>query len=214
MNLVYLPIDIPCQVPHEEKILDWFHSHCLLDTDYWEYTSGRHKWCMVSTSKEPKNWRRYDKEMWDNRRVEQDTKPEVLLHPGFETEFPQLANVLKQLPFKQLTVSGMLYQLGDIPLHSDTHDPHEPTEPRRYTIYLTNPEYNTFYFERDGVKHFPKINKDYCCFVFNNRDIQHGALMGNREKMILTIAGILDNEKHDILLERSLNKFKDEALYL
>jgi hypothetical protein len=169
---------------------------------------------MISTSKEPKDWRIYDNEMWENRRETQDIDPEVFVHPGFEDEFPEIVSVLKQLPFKQLSVSGMLYQMGDIPPHNDTHDPRQPTEPRRYTIYLTNPDYNTFYFEKDGKKYFPKINKDYSCFVFNNTDVKHGALKLDREKIILTCAGILDNEKHDLLLNRSINKFKEELLYI
>lgn len=214
MNLVYTPIDIPCKLQDEQKILNWFHRHCLTSDDYWEYQSGRHKWAMVSTSKEPKDWRIYDKDMWENRRVKQDIVPDIFLHPGFEDEFPEIANVIKQLPFKQLSVTGMLYQIGDIPLHNDTQDPNNPTEPRRYTIYLTNPDHNTFYFDIKGEKVFPKIHKDYCCFVFNNRDVQHGALKIDREKIILTAAGIIDDEKHEQLLTRSIEKFKDYLIYL
>lgn len=214
MSLIYTPIDIPCKIPDETKILNWFHKYCLIGDDYWEYKSGRHQWAMVSVSKEPKDWRRYDPDMWANRRAEQDVKPEILFHPGFETEFPELSNVIRQLPFKQLSVTGMLYQVGEIPLHNDTHDLHNPIEPRRYTIYLTNPDYNTFYFDINGERVFPKINSDYCCFVFNNTDVRHGALKMNREKIILTAAGIIDHEKHEELLSRSITKFKNHLIYL
>ena len=133
MKLAYLPIDIPVKVPDEKKVLEWFESHKLTDTDYWEYEQGRHAWAMISTCKQPKDWRRYDADMWKNRRVEGDNEG-VLFHPGFEEAFPEIANCIKQLPFKQLTVSGMLYQLNEIPTHQDAADPNDPTEPRRYTI--------------------------------------------------------------------------------
>jgi hypothetical protein len=214
MKLIYTPIDIPCKIPDEEKVLKWFHNNHLLDTDYWEYSSGRHQWAMTSTSSPPKDWRRYDPEMWDNRRVDQKGPVVLFINPSFELEFPEISNVLRQLPFKQLSVSGMLYQIGEIPLHSDTYDPREPTEPRRYTIYLTDPDYCTFYFDNDGEKVVPKINKDYCCFAFNNNDIKHGAFKIDREKVIITCAGILDNDKHTELLSRSISKFKDELIYL
>lgn len=214
MTLIYTPIDIPCKIPDEKKILEWFHNHCLIGDDYWEYKSGRHQWAMVSTSKEPVDWRKYDPNMWENRRVEQETKPEIHIHPGFEDEFPELANVIRNLPFKQLSVTGMLYQIGEIPLHNDTFDPHEPLEPRRYTIYLTNPDYNTFYFNVNGEKVFPKINNDYCCFAFNNNDVKHGAVKMDREKIILTAAGIIDNERHEQLLKQSIEKFKEYLIYI
>ena len=215
MSLAYLPIDIPMPILDEKKILDWFENHKLLDTDYWEYQQGRHAWAMISTCNEPKDWRRYDAEMWANRRQEGNNSG-VLFHPGFEETFPELANCIRQLPFTQLTVSGMLYQLNEIPVHQDTADPRNPTEPRRYTIYLTAPEHNTFYVSKtaDSEKMLIKVNPEYSCFVFNNTDCWHGALKTDRPKIILTTAGILDNEKHEALLTRSLEKFKDQAIYL
>lgn len=213
-KLIYLPIDIDVEWPDEAVLVDWFHRHKLSDTDYWEYTSRRHTWAMISTCKEPTDWRRYDGDMWKNRREEGDNQG-VLLHPGFKEAFPTIADCIKQLPFKQLTVSGMLYQMGEIPPHRDAHDVREPTEPRRYTIYLTDPKYNTFYFSKDeSAEHkiYPKLVTP--CFAFNNTDVYHGAVATNRPKIILTAAGIIDNDRHEQLLERSLKKYKDYALYL
>jgi hypothetical protein len=215
MKLAYLPIDIPTPIVDEKKILDWFENHKLLDTDYWEYQQGRHAWAMTSTCTPPKHWRRYDSEMWQNRRQIGDNQG-VLFHPGFEDAFPEIANCIKQLPFKQLTVSGMLFQLGEIPPHQDETDIWNPTEPRRYSIYLTSSEHNTFYVSKtpDSEKIFVNINPEYSCFVFNNTDCWHGAIKNDRPKIILTTAGILDNDKHNLLLEKSLKKFKNEAIYL
>jgi hypothetical protein len=44
MKLAYIPIDIPVKTPDEKKVLEWFESHKLTDTDYWEYEQGRHAW--------------------------------------------------------------------------------------------------------------------------------------------------------------------------
>ena len=212
-HLAYLPIDIDVQWPDEDVLLQWFEDHKLLDDDYWELTSNRHAWAMTSTCKEPKDWRRFDKEMWENRRTD-GVNEGVFFHPGFEETFPSLANCIRQLPFKQLTVSGMLYQLGPIPNHQDAHDPHNPLEPRRYTIYLTDPKHNTFYFskEENGEKYYPTMQSP--CFAFNNNDVWHGATETHRPKIILTTAGIIDNEKHAALINRSLEKYKAEALYI
>lgn len=213
-KLSYIPIDIDVEWPDEAVLIDWFHTHKLLDTDYWEYESNRHTWAMTSVCKHPADWRRYDAEMWKNRR-KVGTNEGVILHPGLEETFPSIANCIRQLPFKQLTVSGLLYQMGEIPAHRDAHDPNNPIEPRRYTIYLTNPKHNTFYFSKDENgenKIYPNIVVP--CFAFNNTDVWHGAVATNRPKIILTTAGIIDNDKHEKLLKRSLEKYKDYALYL
>lgn len=213
-KLVYLPIDIDVDWPDEDLLVDWFHQHKLLDTDYWEYQSNRHTWAMISTCTLPRDWRRYDKEMWDNRRKE-GINEGMLFHPGFEKIFPGLANCIKQLPFKQLSVSGLLYQMGEIPLHKDTHDITNPVEPRRYTIYLTDPKYNTFYFSTDEIgknKIYPDIVTP--CFAFNNTDVWHGAAVSLRPKIILTTAGIIDHEKHNALLQKSLEKYNSQAIYI
>jgi hypothetical protein len=212
-KLAYLPIDIQVDWPDEDKLLKWFEDHKLLDTDYWEYQQGRHVWAMISTCTPPADWRRYDSTMWENRRIE-GTNQGVIFHPGFEETFPSLANCIRQLPFKQLTVSGMLYQLNEIPEHQDTHDTRLPTEPRRYTIYLTNPEHNTFYVskEQGSHKYFPELVTP--CFAFNNSDCYHGATETHRPKIILTTAGIIDNAAHEELLARSLKKYGDKAIYL
>ncbi len=213
MSLAYLPIDIEVEWPDESLIVDWFHNHKLLDTDYWEYTENRHTWAMISTCSQPKDWRRYDSEMWTNRRNEVLNEG-IIFHPSFEETFPSIANCIKQLPFKQLTVSGMLYQMGTIPDHQDTADPRMPTEPRRYTIYLTDPRHNTFYFSKteNGNKFYPNIVTP--CFAFNNTDCWHGAIATKRPKIILTTAGIIDDQKHEELLNRSLKKYKEYAIYL
>ncbi len=215
MILTYLPIDIEIGDIDEQKLLQWFHDHKLLDTNYWEYKENRHTWAMISTCTQPKDWRRYDDEMWKNRRTA-GANDGILFHPGFEEEFPTVANCIRQLPFKQLTVSGMLYQMGEIPVHQDANDPHCPTEPRRYIIYLTDPKFNTFYFskEKGSEKIYPTIDNNYRCFAFNNGDVWHGASPTNREKIILTMAGIIDNEKHEALIKRSLEKFSNKALWI
>lgn len=215
MNLAYTPIKIYCPIPDQALLLDWFHSHKLLDDDYWEYKENRHVWAKVVTSTEPKDWRRYDKIEWDNRRIPIQN-PGLFFHPGFEETFPDIANCIRQLPFKQLSIGGMLYQLGEIPVHQDTYDINEPSEPRRYTIYLTNPDENTFYLSKDesSEKIYIKVNKNYSCFVFNNSQMLHGASPKINEKIILTMAGIINNNKHVKLVEKSLNYFENERLYL
>jgi len=212
MTVIYTPIDIEFEMPEEEDIIDWFRDHKITDSDYWEYKEGRHTWCYVALRKEPTSWRTYDAWLdWANSREPIDDFG-VFFHPTFEERFPGLAYAVRQLPFSQIGTSGFIMQMGAIPPHNDTFDPSLPTEPRRYIIYATDPKYNTFYLEHNGKKYYPEIDKKYRCFAFNNDDIVHGADNTNRTKILLSTVGVIDHNKHNELLDRSIKKFKDKVI--
>lgn len=210
MTVIYTPIDIEFEVPDEQSIIDWFHAHKITDTEYWEYAEGRHEWCYVALRKEPENWRTYDAWLdWAKER-----KPikdaGLVFHPGFEEAFPGLAKCIRELPFDQIGTSGFIMQIGTIPPHQDAA--YEITEPRRYIIYVTDPAYNTFYLEHDGKKIFPSIDPKYRCFAFSNSDVLHGAEPTTRTKILLSTVGIMNEQKHKELIERSIAKFSDKVI--
>jgi hypothetical protein len=213
--LAYVPVDIPVELPKEQDIVDWFDSHKVTDGDYWEYQSNRHTWAIVAARKDLSDWRKIDFDLWNSRRELQENS-ELYFHPGFESQFPSLVSAIRNLPFKQITYAGMLLQMGEIASHQDTYDENNPIEPRRYNIYLTDPAYNTFYMskEENSQRVFPEIDNKYRCFAFNNSQVWHGAEPTNRTKIMIAITGIVDDTASQVLIARSLEKFKDKALYL
>jgi hypothetical protein len=48
--------------------------------------------------------------------------------------------------------------------------------------------------------------------VFNNTDIEHAADPTNRTKILLSTVGIMNKEKHEALLQRSIDKFADKVI--
>jgi hypothetical protein len=210
MTIIYTPIDIEFEIPDEQEIVDWFNNHKIKEKDYWEYEQGRHEWCYVALRKEPKDWHTY--EAWLDWSTERKPIKDagLFFYPGFEERFPGLAKCVRELPFAQIGTSGFIMQIGEIPPHQDAA--YEITEPRRYIIYVTDPDYNTFYLEHQGKRIFPEIDKKYRCFAFNNSDVQHGAVPTNRTKILLSTVGIMDETKHQELLERSIKKFADKVL--
>lgn len=215
MTLAYTPIDIVIDVPDEQEIINWFEKHKVLDTDYWEYRANRHTWAIVACMKNLDDWRKIDFSLWDNRRDEIPNAG-MYFHPGFEETFPSIASAIKQLPFKQLTYAGMILQMGEITPHQDTHDHNDPTEPRRYNIYLTDPAHNTFYISKDpkSERIKPQIDNTYRCFAFNNSKCWHGAEPTARPKLMIATTGIIDDTAHKELVARSIDKFKDKVLYI
>ncbi len=59
-----------------------------------------------------------------------------------------------------------------------------------------------------------KIDNKYRCFAFNNSNIQHAADPTDRTKILLSTVGIMNKQKHEALLERSLKKFADKVIII
>jgi hypothetical protein len=210
MTVIYTPVDIEFEIPDEQEVIEWFHKHKITDTDYWEYAEGRHEWCYVALREEPESWYTYDAWLdWSQERKPIDDFG-LFFHPGFEERFPGLAKCIRELPFDQIGTSGFIMQIGTIPPHQDAA--YDIVEPRRYIIYVTDPKYNTFYLEHKGEKIFPQIDSKYRCFAFSNSDVMHGAVPTDRTKILLSTVGIMNEEKHKELIERSIKKFSDKVI--
>lgn len=211
--VIYTPIDIKFDVPDEQELLAWFDENQITD-DYPEKKNGRHEWAVCACRGEPADWRSYKcwTENWfSNRNYVEGI--DLVFNPSFEKQFPSIAEMIRQLPFIQLAGAAMLKQIGEIPAHMDTFDHHVPPEPSKYRAYLTDPQYNTFYLNKDKDKIFPTIDNDYRLFCFNNVALTHGAVVNTAPKILLTMTGIMDVEKHKELLKRSIDKFSDKVLY-
>ena len=103
-------------------------------------------------------------------------------------------------------------QTGEVVEHVDNGCRPEGIEPKRYSVYLTDPKYNTFYVYGNGTKHYPTFDNDYRCFAFNNFETMHGADAPTGLKIIFIISGMIDEEKHKELIERSTSKFADKVI--
>lgn len=215
MTLIYTPVDIEYVHPNEQDIIDWFNENQMTDLTYNEYVKGRHIWATVACRGQPRDWGHFDcfTDHWGNNR-EYIEGAELVWRPGFKERFPELVKLIEAQPFKQIGGVAMIKQIGPVELHNDTPDLYNPTEPRRYLTYLTNPEYNTFHLTDGVTKFIPSIDDKYRCFAFNNTALQHGADWPTKgTKILLTTAGVVDNEKHEELIARSVEKFKEKVIY-
>ena len=215
MTVLFTPIDIEFELPSEQELIDWYESHKILDTDYWEYTANRHQWCLVASRQNLKNWRSFDgwKEWTKNRNL--IGSDQLFFHDDFEQRFPSLANAVRQLPFKEIGASGFIRQMGaEIEPHFDTDNVYDFLEPRRYVFFVSKIEENTFYMYPNGKKVYPRIHSKYRLCAFNNSACEHGADPPKGWKMLLSTTGILDKEKHEELIKRSVEKFSDYVIRL
>jgi hypothetical protein len=211
VTVLYTPLDIKVEPFNEHNLIEWFNANKIYEPDYWVFKDGRHEWALAAASQPVENWQRIKPyEDWLAQKfVESDN---ALLHfaPGFAEAFPALIDAINQMPFKEIGAVGLLKQLIEIAPHTDTHDPTQPIEPSRCMMFLTDPTQNTFYIEG----HAPvKIHPEYRAFAFNNMAAKHGALPPKGVKILMSVVGILDHEKHAALIDQSLTKFQDWVIF-
>lgn len=215
-KLIYVPIDIEVELPSEEELLAYHNEHHVLNTDYEDYIDNRHIYTMCATRYKLDDWR-----IWPNS-LHNDKKGwktpvddyELLWNVDFKEKFPSLVKLILELPFKQVAGAAFLYQIGAYKPHFDSADQNFPMEPRRYNVLLTSPDRNTFYMGDNDNRHYPEVDPKYPCFAFNNTDVTHGTEQPTGLKIVMGIMGILDDEKHEALIKRSVEKFPDKAIWL
>lgn len=215
-KLIYVPIDIEVDLPSEEELLEYHNAHHVVNTDYEDYLDNRHIYTICATRYKLDDWRIWpnsihnDKQGWKT----ESENYELFWNVDFKEKFPSIVKLIEQLPFKQIAGAAFLYQIGSYRPHFDSHDHNFPMEPRRYNVLLTNPKHNTFYMGGENEKYYPTVDPKYPVFAFNNTDITHGTEQPTGLKIVLGIMGIIDNEKHEVLIKRSLEKFPDKAIWI
>jgi hypothetical protein len=225
MAIAFLPIDIDVRLPNEQVLLEYCNQYSitkdLAPEDEWS-TSTWHIGPVMA---------RMDSEEWYD--------PEKALHAlhnrynpnmgecryanNIDKIMPQIPYMLEQLPFKELTLVSLFLQTKEVGRHYDPHvgdiysDPTEigiDMEPHRYNILLTQHGKPSFYLcdTRESDKVFPTITRERPAFAFCERYHFHGADYIGPGKVLLTVFGILDREKHKQMIAKNLEKYRDEAI--
>ncbi len=215
-KLIYVPVDIEVDLPSEEDLLEYHNAHHVVNTDYEDFVDGRHIFTICATRYKLDDWRVWPTSIQDNKEEwkTESNDYELMWNEGFKEKFPGLVDLILSLPFKQIAGAAFLYQTGSYRPHYDSPDHNFPMEPRRYNILLTSPERNTFYMGDNDKKYYPVVDPKYPCFAFNNTDITHGTEQPTGLKIVMGIMGIIDDEKHEALIKRSVEKFPDKAIWI
>ena len=131
---------------------------------------------------------------------------------------PNLKNLVEnELPFTEIVYINFLEQKIPCMLHRDKTSQPEidfKDQPNSYKAYIVYDK-PLMYFQKEKdvpekiyIDHPNHLTK---WFAINNYDALHASDLPTApdRKIIMTISGTLDYEKHRIILERSLQKYKD-----
>ncbi len=133
---------------------------------------------------------------------------------------PNFKDILyNHLPYTDITYVNFLEQKILCQLHQDVGSrPDREDEPGAYKAYMIY-DAPLMYFQVGETKNSLSEEKIYInhpnhltkWFAINNYDAYHASDLPKegQHKIIMTILGKLDKEKHKIILKRSLEKYKD-----
>lgn len=154
---------------------------------------------------------------WDNEiLLDEPNKWRENLHEDCN----QIKELVLQLPFKELHYVRFSRQIGPVLAHKDIIREHlseqdwkdtKNNEPCGYRIVLTG--------EPDTLEGF--INREWkplflpsvpCCYVGDTTGLTH-RVQDDPERCLIYVRGIVDEEKHQQLLKKSLERYGDYAVY-
>jgi len=140
-----------------------------------------------------------------------------------DQEIPHIKEFIQQLPFKTIRQCSFVSPPNASNPHYD-----EPINminilrkqsPSQYRIRwskVTSPKNEVFYLTKDSgeTKIYPELPTDTNTFVYDGSVYEHGADKGfqMRDRSQLVISGCLDIEEHHVLLDKSIEKYKEYYL--
>jgi hypothetical protein len=210
--IVYTPIDIPCRVPEHSLLVNFVKNNYVTNLkDTFGYTSL----LAGLVARYPvADWRDATK-VFSVNSYEMYKEHTLNYAPGVAELFPELIEILHSLPYKQIIGAALSLHTTDLPPHNDDVDVNLPTSPERYNVLLT-PHYgqDSFFLckEIDGDRTYPTILKDYPIYAFSNRNAYHGADTVLDDRVIMICSGVIDEDKHQALINRSADKFKEHVI--
>jgi hypothetical protein len=221
----YTSIDIPIKVPNEDHL----YNYCITNTFSKNPKIENGIICLVGCREMLDDWRTTmdaDGRCMDDEEItksqynrlynivnESSNTGTIYFEPRFKEQFPELVEACLKLPFKYFTgIFLLLAGKGGSLLHKDP--PVLLDGPTQQTLNRYNISLNCFdnpkFFVIDGSeKIYIKVTKEYPCFAFNGENYLHGADQSDvdsQRRMQLIIHGMLDANKHQELINRSITK--------
>jgi hypothetical protein len=209
--IVYTPIDIACKVPDRQQLTDYVLNNYM--TNVPETTGYNSLLCAIASRNDVTDWRDATQIFVEDDFQNLNKNTQLKYAPGV---MPELKEILEALPFREIIGAGLNLQTNVLPAHRDEIlDLSNPMSPERYNVLLT-PHYGieSFFLAKtlDSEKDYPTILEDYPIYAFNNKDFYHGADPVLDNRIIMICAGLIDHTRHEELIKRSSEKFKDYVI--
>jgi hypothetical protein len=207
-KICYLPFDIPRF--EEPKMVDWFFEKCKSITkqkaDIADSYSGISLFNSINVYLDPSY--KNISTIWSVNEVD-----------NFKETFPHFYQQIHDLlPLKSIPRLNFWQSIKQIAPHRDHASCVDMPNSIRIMLYDENPR-STLYLNEDsehaaGDRFYIQPMQDTNTFAWNNLRVTHGSDYDSKYRKILIIFNdfIVDNKKYKTLIDRSLEKYKNELL--
>lgn len=136
-------------------------------------------------------------------------------------DHPYLISVIDQLPFSQITLIKYNTQAADVPPHVDVTYKYlkfsgeykniRSNEPAGYRILLSGSPTRLEVFDGKEWK-IARLPSCPFAYIINSTETKH-RIIGETGRKTLYIRGFLNQEKHQTLIKKNLEQFKEYSIY-
>ena len=223
-TIAFLPLDLDYVLPDEDEIIKYCYENHIEK----EVTKTNGPWWLITPvcgRFNPKDWRnsKSSNEHWFQRYV--SNGKELQYDNDIEKKFPSIKFMLDQLPYKELTIATLFLQISEVDCHIDwfKNDQYNDlteslieNEPRRFNIQLTKHHYRSSFLAatETGERHYANITANTPGYCISEMYNWHGADLCGPNKVTLFTTGLIDKEKRDDLVNRSLQLYSNDAIIL
>jgi hypothetical protein len=144
----------------------------------------------------------------------------ILNFESFERN--NLLPIIDQLPYDKITMAMHKFQTSPVEEHFDVYPQMKISTEELQDIRDNEPcGYRIVIKGRNDVLEVwngkewvcPILPKSPCCYLINTTSLKH-RVKDDPGREIIYFRGLLNKEKHRDLINRSLNRYKDQAIYL
>lgn len=208
--IIYTPIDITIDLPDPNKLKEYVLANHL--TNLKETTGYESIICPIASNGSITDWKDASQIFKD----ENDFSNDLTYAPGILDQFPMFKTIMDSLPFKKGIAAVLNLHTTVLSEHQDIIiDSSNPESPERYNVLLT-PHYgqDSFFIAKSkyNSRIYPTMLQEYPVYAFNNKDIYHGADPVLENRIIMVCGGLIDHKKHQELIKRSVEKFKEYVI--
>ena len=221
-TIAFLPLGLDYDLPDEDKIINYCYENHIKK----EITEENGP-CWLITPVcgrfDPADWRNANtlNDHWFDRY--RSTGKELQYDNNIDKLFPNIKYMLDQLPYRELTIATLFLQVSEVDCHIDWFkndrydDPNEgaiENEPRRFNIQLTKHHYRSTFVAatETGEKHYANIIAERPGYCISEMYNWHGADLAGVDKITLFTTGLIDKEKRDKLISRSLDMYHEDTI--
>jgi len=193
-NIAYIPLDIP-----KFDILNIIDNYSFQDHNKWA-----HAWDCLPVCGKTDKW---DADSFYDAFLQKFEPGEV------RWNVPELKDTLSYYP-GEVVFAQILHQKTTIPAHRDYPIIKRQNEPSGFRILMNPKLEKSFFVKVDGKRYFIDLPDDTSSFIMNEYDVSHDSVMPTNPKYIISVFGIIDEERHSDLIKRSLDKYgKDYGIF-